>query len=105
MLLNCAVFGALFRPLKPTRVKMSASPEGPVGLEVRTTLLAKGHSTASLHASQPISNRFFGTNNNTEYPTAAQVLGSSPDIVKYASIDSLSVLNVLKSKRESLEAF
>lgn len=86
MLLNCAVFGAMFRPLKPTRVKMpvtAASVENTAatGIEVKTTILPKGcGSTTSLHASQPITNRFFGTNNNTEYPTAAQALGSIPDI-------------------------
>lgn len=82
MLLHCAIFGALFRPLKPKRIKMDPNLEN-TAVEVKTTLLTKGQSMTSLHASQPITNRFFGTNNNTEYPTAAQVLGSSPDIVKY----------------------
>ena len=94
MLLNCAVFGALFRPLKPTRVKMSATTDNPA-IEVKTTLLSKGHSTTSLHASQPMTHRFFGTNNNTEYPTAAQVLGSSPDIVTYVCSSSLNNLSTI----------
>ncbi|XP_016840676.1 monocarboxylate transporter 14 isoform X2 [Nasonia vitripennis] len=91
MLLNCAVFGALFRPLKPTRVKLSTDGSGQAGLELeaKTTLLGQGASSSSLHASQPTSNRFLGTNNNTEYPTAAQVLGSSPDIVNNRSLHSL----------------
>ncbi|XP_058802122.1 monocarboxylate transporter 3 isoform X2 [Phymastichus coffea] len=81
MLLNCAVFGAMFRPLKPKRVKVAANPETVAsGIELRTTIMSQGVSTASLHASQPITNRFFGTNNNTEYPTAAQALGSVHDI-------------------------
>lgn len=83
MLLHCAIFGAMFRPLKPTRIKVKNTPEN-AALEVKTTLMGKGVSTTSLHCVQPASNRsgFFGTNNNTEYPTAAELLGSSPNIVK-----------------------
>jgi len=81
MLLNCAIFGAMFRPLKPRRIKVKNIPET-AALEVKTTLLAKGVSTTSLHCVQPNRSGFFGTNNNTEYPTAAELLGSSPNIVK-----------------------
>ncbi|XP_011504318.1 PREDICTED: monocarboxylate transporter 12 isoform X2 [Ceratosolen solmsi marchali] len=88
MLLNCAVFGALFRPLKPTRVKVIGNVDA-AAAEGKTTLLIKGTSMTSLHANQPITNRFFGTNNNTEYPTAAQLLGSSPDIVNSRSLHLL----------------
>ena len=73
MLLNCALFGAMFRPLKPTRIKTSANTDNP-GVEAKTALLGKGMSTTSLHASQPMTHRFFGTNNNTEYPTAADIV-------------------------------
>ncbi|XP_043278418.1 uncharacterized protein [Venturia canescens] len=81
MLLNCATFGAMFRPLKPTRIKVEQTQEQ-VGAEVKSPLMGKGASTTSLHANHPIRNRFFGTNNNTEYPTAAQLLSSHPDIAK-----------------------
>lgn len=82
MLLHCAVFGAMFRPLKPTRIKVKKTPEN-AALEVKATLMEKGVSMTSLHCVQP--NRrtsVFGTNNNTEYPTAAELLSSSPNIVK-----------------------
>ncbi|KAJ8674038.1 hypothetical protein QAD02_005300, partial [Eretmocerus hayati] len=85
MLLNCAVFGLLFRPLQPTRVKMNSVSIVENGIEAKTTLLAKGHSMTSLHASQHMSNRFFGTSSNAEYPTAAEALGSAPDIVNNTS--------------------
>lgn len=81
MLLNCAVFGAVFRPLKPRRIKVKPTEENAM-IEANTSLMAKGLSLGSLHAGQPIRSGFFGTNNNTEYPTAAQFIGSSPDIVK-----------------------
>lgn len=81
MLLNCAIFGAMFRPLKPTRIKVKNVPEV-AALDAKTTLMAKGASTTSLHCVRPNRSGFFGTNNNTEYPTAAQLLGSSPNIVK-----------------------
>lgn len=81
MLLNCVIFGAMFRPLKPTRIKVQQTQEQ-VGAEVKSPLMGKGASTTSLHANHPIRNRFFGTNNNTEYPTAAQLLSSHPDIAK-----------------------
>ena len=80
MLLNCAVFGAVYRPLKPRRIKVKPTQENVI--EANTSLMAKGLSLGSLHTGQPIRSRFFGTNNNTEYPTAAQFIGSSPDIVK-----------------------
>lgn len=81
MLLNCSIFGAMFRPLKPTRIKVKSTPEN-VGLEVKNGLMAKGMSTTSLHCVQPGRSGFFGTNNNTEYPTAAEMLGSNHNIVK-----------------------
>lgn len=83
MLLNCATFGAMFRPLKPTRIKVKPSSQDNGTNEAKTTLMAQGLSMGSLHAGQPHRSRFFGTNNNMEYPTAAQVIGSSPDIIKY----------------------
>ena len=81
MFLSCAVFGAMFRPLKPRRIKVKPTEENAI-IEVKTSLMGKGLSLGSLHAGQPIRSRFFGTNNNTEYPTAAQFIGSSPNIVK-----------------------
>lgn len=79
--MNCAIFGAMFRPLKPMRIKVDSTPEN-AGLEVKSGLMGKGVSTASLHCVQPGRSGFFGTNNNTEYPTAAELLGSNPNIVK-----------------------
>ncbi|KAH0955530.1 hypothetical protein HN011_010929 [Eciton burchellii] len=94
MLLNCAIFGAMFRPLKPRRIKVKNIPET-AALEVKTTLLAKGVSTTSLHCVQPNRSGFFGTNNNTEYPTAAELLGSSPNIVNASkSLYSLHKVHV-----------
>ncbi|KZC06189.1 Monocarboxylate transporter 12 [Dufourea novaeangliae] len=80
MLLNCAVFGAMFRPLKPTRIKVKSTPEN-VGLEMKTGLMGRGMSTTSLHCVQPGRSGFFGTNNNMEYPTAAELLGSNHNII------------------------
>lgn len=80
--MNCAIFGAMFRPLKPTRIKIKPTEESAAVIEGKTTLIGKGVSTTSLHCVQPNRNGFFGTNNNTEYPTAAQLIGSSPNIVK-----------------------
>ncbi|XP_033228511.1 monocarboxylate transporter 10-like isoform X2 [Belonocnema kinseyi] len=94
MLLNCAVFGALFRPLKPRRIKVKPTEENAM-MEAKTSLMAKGLSLGSLHAGQPIRSRFFGTNNNTEYPTAAQFIGSSPNIVN-RSMHSLHKVIELK---------
>lgn len=81
MLLNCSIFGAMFRPLKPTRIKVKSTPEN-AGLEVKNSLIGRGVSMASLHCVQPERSGFFGTNNNTDYPTAAELLGSNPNIVK-----------------------
>ncbi|XP_066598707.1 monocarboxylate transporter 12 [Prorops nasuta] len=80
MLLNCAIFGAMFRPLKPSRIKVKATQEN-AAIEAKASLMSKGVSTASLHCVQPSRSGIFGTNNNTEYPTAAELLGSSPNIV------------------------
>ncbi|XP_026668303.1 monocarboxylate transporter 3 isoform X2 [Ceratina calcarata] len=95
MLLNCAIFGAMFRPLKPTLIKMKPNLENG-GLEVKSNLMATGVSTASLHCVvQPGRSGFFGTNNNTEYPTAAEILGSIPNIVNVSkSLHSLHKDNV-----------
>ncbi|XP_034177097.1 monocarboxylate transporter 12 isoform X1 [Osmia lignaria lignaria] len=94
MLLNCAIFGAMFRPLKPIRIKVKSTPEN-VDLEVKNSLMAKGVSTASLHCVQPGRSGFFGTNNNTEYPTAAELLGSNPNIVNVSkSLHSLHRVHV-----------
>ncbi|XP_043475276.1 monocarboxylate transporter 14-like [Leptopilina heterotoma] len=94
MLLNCAVFGAVFRPLKPRRIKVKPTEENAM-IEANTTLMGKGLSLGSLHAGQPIRSGFFGTNNNTEYPTAAQFIGSSPDIVN-RSMHSLHKVNEMQ---------
>ncbi|XP_011263721.1 monocarboxylate transporter 12 [Camponotus floridanus] len=93
MLLNCAIFGALFRPLKPTRIKVKNTSEN-AALEVKTALIGKGVSTTSLHCVQPNRSGFFGTNNNTEYPTAAEVFRSNPNIVNSKSLHSLHKVHV-----------
>ncbi|XP_070156513.1 monocarboxylate transporter 12 isoform X1 [Polyergus mexicanus] len=94
MLLNCAIFGAMFRPLKATRIKVKKTPEN-VALEVKTALMGKGVSTTSLHCVQPNRSGFFGTNNNTEYPTAAELFGSNPNIVNASkSLYSLHKVHV-----------
>ncbi|XP_063991262.1 monocarboxylate transporter 14 [Diachasmimorpha longicaudata] len=90
MLLNCAVFGSLFRPLRPKRIKVKQSEVAPEAVvpEVKTSLLKNGVSTTSLHGSQLIAVGWrFGTNNNAEYPTAAEAIGSIPNLIK--SADSL----------------
>ncbi|XP_014487210.1 PREDICTED: monocarboxylate transporter 12-like [Dinoponera quadriceps] len=103
MLLNCAIFGAMFRPLKPTRIKVKPAVEN-AALEVKSTLMGKGVSTASLHCNvQPNRSGFFGTNNNTEYPTAAELLGSSPNIVNASkSLHSLHKVHV-EDAQDALE--
>ncbi|XP_029662200.1 monocarboxylate transporter 14 isoform X4 [Formica exsecta] len=94
MLLNCAIFGAMFRPLKPTRIKVKNTPEN-AALEIKTALMGKGVSTTSLHCVQPNRSGFFGTNNNTEYPTAAELFGSNPNIVNASkSLYSLHKVHV-----------
>ncbi|XP_071560079.1 monocarboxylate transporter 12 isoform X2 [Temnothorax nylanderi] len=100
MILHCAIFGAMFRPLKPTRIKVKKTPEN-AALEVKTTLMAKGVSTTSLHCVQPNRSGFFGTNNNTEYPTAAELLGSNPNIVNASK--SLHSLHKVHMETEPLE--
>ncbi|KAL0106926.1 hypothetical protein PUN28_015444 [Cardiocondyla obscurior] len=94
MMLHCAIFGAMFRPLKPTRIKVKNTPEN-AALEVKTALMTKGVSATSLHCVQPSRSGFFGTNNNTQYPTAAELLGSSPNIVNASkSLHSLHKVHV-----------
>ncbi|XP_012243794.1 monocarboxylate transporter 10 isoform X1 [Bombus vosnesenskii] len=100
MLLNCAIFGAMFRPLKSTRIKVKSSPEN-AGLEVKSSLMARGVSTASLHCMQPGRSGFFGTNNNTDYPTAAELLGSNPNIVNASK--SLHSLHKIHAELRTLE--
>ncbi|XP_050589766.1 monocarboxylate transporter 12-B isoform X3 [Bombus affinis] len=100
MLLNCAIFGAMFRPLKSTRIKVKSSPEN-AGLEVKSSLMARGVSTASLHCMQPERSGFFGTNNNTDYPTAAELLGSNPNIVNASK--SLHSLHKIHAELRTLE--
>ncbi|XP_034944405.1 monocarboxylate transporter 13-like isoform X2 [Chelonus insularis] len=84
MLLHCAIFGAMFRPLKPSRIKVKKSEVAQENLtEIKSPLMKKSASTQSLHGSQSMTvGWIFGTNNNTEYPTAAQVIASNPNIVK-----------------------
>ncbi|KAF3422609.1 hypothetical protein E2986_02716 [Frieseomelitta varia] len=94
MLLNCTIFGAMFRPLKPTRIKVKSTQEN-AGLEVKSSLMARDVSTASLHCVQPERSGFFGTNNNTDYPTAAELFGSKPNIVNVSkSLHSLHKAHV-----------
>lgn len=84
MLLACGLFGMMFRPLKPSRIKMKKSndPENPT-LDMKNSYMAKIGSMTSLHCEKPVrSHGFFGTNNNMEYPTAAELIGSSPNILK-----------------------
>lgn len=100
MLLNCAIFGAMFRPLKPTRIKMKNTSEN-AALEVKTTLMEKGVSTTSLHCVQPNRSGFFGTNNNTEYPTAAELFRSNPNIVNASK--SLHSLHKVHVETQTLE--
>ncbi|XP_029177419.1 monocarboxylate transporter 7 isoform X4 [Nylanderia fulva] len=100
MLLNCAIFGAMFRPVKPTRIKVKNTPEN-AALEVKTTLMEKGVSTTSLHCVQPNRSGFFGTNNNTEYPTAAELFRSNPNIVNASK--SLHSLHKVHVETQTLE--
>ncbi|KAG7202991.1 hypothetical protein KM043_010123 [Ampulex compressa] len=100
MLLNCAIFGAMFRPLKPTRIKVKATQEN-VDVETKTALLGRGVSTASLHCVQPSRSGILGTNNNTVYPTAAELLGSSPNITNASK--SLHSLHKVHVEPQSLE--
>ncbi|XP_072755176.1 monocarboxylate transporter 12 isoform X1 [Anoplolepis gracilipes] len=100
MLLNCAIFGAMFRPLKPTRIKVKNTPEN-APLEVKTTLVGNHVSTTSLHCAQPNRSGFFGTNNNTEYPTAAELFGSNPNIVNVSK--SLHSLHKVHVETQTLE--
>ncbi|KAH0534489.1 monocarboxylate transporter 12 [Cotesia glomerata] len=85
MLLTCTICGAMFRPLKPTRIKVKKSEVAQEAIEeVKSPLVnGKSASTHSLRGSQHLSvGWIFGTNNNAEYPTAAQVIASNPNIVK-----------------------
>ncbi|KAJ1532206.1 hypothetical protein ONE63_000826 [Megalurothrips usitatus] len=105
MVLSLSLMGALFRPLLPTKVEVPYDPvkaaemrnghgdAGDKDGEHRVPLLMRikmardemrARSTASLHEPQ------HGANNNTSYPTAAQVLGSSTRVLK-ASCLSLDV--------------
>ncbi|XP_076657053.1 monocarboxylate transporter 12 isoform X1 [Halictus rubicundus] len=106
MLLQCSIFGAMFRPLKPTRIKVKSTPEN-AGLEMKNGLMAKGLSTTSLHCVQPARSGFFGTNNNTEYPTAAEMLGSNHNIVNASkslhSLHKVHVETTLERKLSSSE--
>ncbi|XP_046745469.1 monocarboxylate transporter 12-like isoform X2 [Diprion similis] len=87
MLLNCAVFGALLRPLAPSLVKVKATEEN---TEIEMVPLSrKSGSAGCLYTTQPSGRRLLGTNNNTEFATAAQFLGSSPNIVNCRSLHSL----------------
>lgn len=107
-MLSCALFGALFRPLQPTKVEVPYDPVKAAELErtegaqdgpERLPLLMRikmardelrAHSTASLHES--------GANNN--YPTATQILGSSTRVLK-ASCLSLDVSVTPNNKHSS----
>lgn len=87
MLLHCAIFGSLFRPLRPKllKVKQSEVVQDNTIAEVKSPLMNNGISTTSLHGSQLIaSGRRFGTNNNADYPTAADAIGSIPNLIKWA---------------------
>nr|XP_046483376.1 monocarboxylate transporter 12-like isoform X3 [Neodiprion pinetum] len=88
MLLNCAVFGALLRPLAPSCVKVYKATEEKTEIEM-VPLSRKSGSAGCLYTTQPSGRRLLGTNNNTEFATAAQLLGSSPNIVNCRSLHSL----------------
>ncbi|XP_048511572.1 monocarboxylate transporter 14 isoform X2 [Athalia rosae] len=81
LLLNCAVFGALLRPLRPSRVKVRAAGERRGAVIEMEPLFGKSGSAGALYAVQPTGRRLLATNNNTEFSTAAEiVIGSSPDV-------------------------
>ncbi|KAF7997492.1 hypothetical protein HCN44_006063 [Aphidius gifuensis] len=104
MLLHCAVFGALFRPLRPKRIKVKQFEvkQENIGNESKNPLMIKGISVNSLHASQPLPvGWIFKTNNNAEYPTAAQVIGSNPEIVVNGSVRSLHHVSSIMEKQLS----
>ncbi|XP_046598216.1 uncharacterized protein LOC107217251 isoform X6 [Neodiprion lecontei] len=88
MLLNCAVFGALLRPLAPSCVKVYKATEEKTEIEM-VPLSRKSGSAGCLYTTQPSGRRLLGTNNNTEFATATQLLGSSPNIVNCRSLHSL----------------
>ncbi|XP_015610429.1 monocarboxylate transporter 12 [Cephus cinctus] len=101
MLLSCVIFGALFRPLKPTLIKVKANEDN-TELDVKTSFIGKAVSTRSLYLDHPHSSRLYGTNNNTQYPTAAELIGSSPNIANSRSLHSLHKVQVDKKMEKKL---
>lgn len=79
MLLNCAVFAALFRPVKQTRLKITSKVNGKVDIEKKNP--SEKGSVVSLQVLSTKSR--LGTNNNTDYPTVAEMINSTQDLAKY----------------------
>ncbi|XP_014205911.1 monocarboxylate transporter 4 [Copidosoma floridanum] len=73
LLLNCAIFGMTFKPVKPTRVKIPKDAD----IHVQTTATTTATTTAG---------RLLGTNNNADYPTAGEAIrDSNPNIINGTS--------------------
>ncbi|XP_063225635.1 monocarboxylate transporter 3 isoform X2 [Bacillus rossius redtenbacheri] len=75
LVLNCAVFGCLFRPLRP--VPVEAGPELAPLVAPRDGELRKCHSQASVASDGRAGRRSAKTHNNNAYPTAAEALARS----------------------------
>ncbi|GJQ77077.1 hypothetical protein Trydic_g23648 [Trypoxylus dichotomus] len=80
--LSCAIFGALFRPLKPTKVKdiKNEKPElvmdsSKLPLETRRKMekILQQMKGNTIHYSHSTITRIMGANNNCDYPTLADV--------------------------------
>lgn len=120
LVLNCAVFGTLFRPLEPIQVvverqdidtddgddqKKSSAEQLPLLFRIkmdRDDLLKKCDSVGSFADSTSIAaeskpgprSRFIKTSNNNKYPTAAQVLTRSTTALSSSRKLSSHSLNV-----------
>ncbi|XP_018573059.1 monocarboxylate transporter 7 isoform X1 [Anoplophora glabripennis] len=87
LVLSCIIYGALFRPLKPTKVKELDDKEEKPELIMDPTKLPlaarlkmeeainsmRRNSTISTHDNQSSIPRLFGVNNNSEYPRVSDV--------------------------------
>ncbi|GFG36188.1 hypothetical protein Cfor_06406 [Coptotermes formosanus] len=120
LILNCAVFGTLFRPLEPTKVpvespdienvdgddqKKSSADQLPLLFRIkmaRDDLLKKCDSVGSFADNTSITaeskpgprSRFLKASNNNKYPTAAQVLNTSITALSSSRKMSSHSLNV-----------